>query len=70
GLTPHGNRSDLVPGHPSPFEQAQVPGSAGAVVQYRLGQAGHDILGIAAHVPHYLARSAYPDAALTALEAF
>ncbi|EDY46329.1 PAC2 family protein [Streptomyces sp. SPB074] len=70
GLTPHGNRSDLVPGHLSPFEQAQVPGSAGAVVQYRLGQAGHDILGIAAHVPHYLARSAYPDAALTALEAF
>ncbi|MGX1121277.1 hypothetical protein RKD37_006640 [Streptomyces ambofaciens] len=27
------------------------------------------MLGVAAHVPHYIARSAYPDAALTVLEA-
>lgn len=68
GLTPHGNRSDLVPGHASPFDEAQVPGSAAALVEYRLMEAGHDVLGVAAHVPHYIARSAYPDAALTALE--
>lgn len=68
GLTPHGNRSELVPGHRSPFEEAQVPGSAEALVEYRLMEAGHDVLGVAAHVPHYIARSAYPDAALTALE--
>ncbi|NEB90632.1 PAC2 family protein [Streptomyces bauhiniae] len=69
GLTPHGNRTDLVPGHRSPFEEAQVPGSAAALLEYRLSEAGHDVLGVAAHVPHYLARSAYPDAALTVLEA-
>jgi hypothetical protein len=69
GLTPHGNRTDLVPGHRSPFEEAQVPGSAEALVEYRLSQAGHDVLGITAHVPHYIARSPYPDAALTVLEA-
>ncbi|TXS51019.1 PAC2 family protein [Streptomyces sp. t39] len=69
GLTPHGNRTDLVPGHRSPFDEAQVPGSAEALVEYRLMEAGHDVLGVAAHVPHYVARSAYPDAALTALEA-
>ncbi|MFF8385362.1 PAC2 family protein [Streptomyces kanasensis] len=69
GLTPHGNRADLVPGHRSPFDEAQVPGSAAALIEYRLSEAGHDVLGIAAHVPHYLARSAYPDAALTAVEA-
>ncbi|SDK10545.1 PAC2 family protein [Streptomyces indicus] len=68
GLTPHGNRTDLVPGHRSPFDEAQVPGSAAALVEYRLIQAGHDVLGVAAHVPHYIARSAYPDAALTVLE--
>ncbi|MDQ8701618.1 PAC2 family protein [Streptomyces sp. LHD-70] len=68
GLTPHGNRSDLVPGHSSPFDEAQVPGSAEALIEYRLMRAGHDVLGVAAHVPHYIARSAYPDAALTALE--
>ncbi|WP_327655127.1 PAC2 family protein [Streptomyces sp. NBC_00483] len=69
GLTPHGNRTDLVPGHASPFDEAQVPGSAAALVEYRLMEAGYDVLGVAAHVPHYIARSAYPDAALTVLEA-
>ncbi|NJQ02191.1 PAC2 family protein [Streptomyces sp. PLAI1-29] len=69
GLTPHGNRVDLVPGRGSLFEEAQVPGSAAALLEFRLAQAGHDVLGVAAHVPHYLARSAYPDAALAVLEA-
>ncbi|WP_030544669.1 PAC2 family protein [Streptomyces albus] len=69
GITPHGNRVDLVPGHAGLFEEAQVPGSAEALVEFRLAEAGHDVLGVAAHVPHYLARSPYPDAALTVLEA-
>lgn len=69
GLTPHGSRTDLVPGHRSPFDEAQVPGSAESLVEYRLMEAGHDVLGVAAHVPHYIARSPYPDAALTVLEA-
>ncbi|MFJ2114137.1 MULTISPECIES: PAC2 family protein [unclassified Streptomyces] len=69
GITPHGNRTDLMPGHRSPFDEAQVPGSAEALVEYRLMESDHDVLGVAAHVPHYVARSSYPDAALTALEA-
>ncbi|WP_406860291.1 PAC2 family protein [Streptomyces sp. HUAS MG47] len=69
GLTPHGNRTDLMPGHRSPFDEAQVPGSAESLLEFRLMEAGHDTLGVAAHVPHYVARSPYPDAALTALEA-
>ncbi|MFJ9810241.1 PAC2 family protein [Streptomyces sp. NPDC101158] len=69
GLTPHGSRTDLMPGHRSPFDEAQVPGSAESLVEFRLTEAGHDTLGVAAHVPHYVARSSYPDAALTALEA-
>ncbi|WP_326599590.1 proteasome assembly chaperone family protein [Streptomyces sp. NBC_01803] len=69
GLTPHGNRTDLVPGHRSVFEEAQVPGSAAALLELRLIEAGHDAVGVAAHVPHYVARSRYPDAALVVLEA-
>ena len=46
-----------------------MPGSVEQLVEYRLMQAGHDVLGVAAHVPHYVARSPYPDAALTVLEA-
>lgn len=68
GVTPHGNRTDLTPGHRSPFDEAQIPGSAESLVELRLMEAGHDVLGVAAHVPHYVARSEYPDAALTALE--
>lgn len=69
GITPHGNRIDLMPGHQSFFDVAQVPGSVESLIELRLSQAGHDVLGVAAHVPHYVARSPYPDAALTALEA-
>jgi hypothetical protein len=69
GLTPHGNRLDLIPGHRSWFDEAQVPGSAESLIELRLAEAGRDVLGVAAHVPHYLARSAYPDAALAVLEA-
>ncbi|MEE1930531.1 PAC2 family protein [Streptomyces sp. TRM 70351] len=68
GLTPHGNRTDLVPGRPSLFDEAQVPGSAAALLELRLTEAGHDALGVAAHVPHYVARSPYPDAALVVVE--
>ncbi|GAA2792003.1 PAC2 family protein [Kitasatospora paracochleata] len=68
GLTPHGTRLDLAPGHPKWFDQAQVPGSAQALLEYRLAEAGHDVLGFAVHVPHYIARSAYPAAAVTILE--
>ncbi|MFC8447766.1 PAC2 family protein [Kitasatospora sp. NPDC057223] len=69
GLTPHGNRLDLAAGYPQWFEQAQVPGSAQALLEYRLSEAGHDVLGFAVHVPHYVARSAYPAAAVLILEA-
>jgi PAC2 family len=69
GLTAHGNRPDLLAGHPSLFDEAQVPGSAQALVEYRLSEAGHDVLGFAVHVPHYVAGSSYPAAALAALDA-
>ncbi|GAA2227574.1 MULTISPECIES: PAC2 family protein [Kitasatospora] len=69
GLTPHGNRVDLAAGYPRWFDQAQVPGSAQSLLEYRLAQAGHDVVGFAAHVPHYVARAAYPAAAVVILEA-
>ena len=32
-------------------------------MEFRLGEAGHDAMGFAVHVPHYLARAEYPQAA-------
>ena len=69
GLTPHGSREDLIAAYPRWFEKVQVPASIAAMVEFRLAEAGHDVLGFAAHVPHYLARTPYPQAAVAVLEA-
>ena len=45
-----------------------MPGSAAALLEYRLGADGRDAIGFAVHVPHYLAQAAYPAAAATLLE--
>jgi hypothetical protein len=50
------------------FTKLQVPGSAAALLEYRLGQEDRAALGFAVHVPHYLAQAAYPAAAVTLLE--
>ncbi|MFI0350537.1 proteasome assembly chaperone family protein [Actinomadura sp. 9N407] len=68
GLTSHATRPELIT-RTSWFDKVQVPGSASGLLEYRLGEAGHDALGFAVHVPHYLSQSAYPAAALAALEA-
>ncbi|GGS51142.1 hypothetical protein GCM10010156_07100 [Planobispora rosea] len=68
GVTGHANRPELIAGKTSAFGRVQVPGSAAALIEFRLGAKGHDVLGYAVHVPHYLAQAEYPTAALTALE--
>ncbi|WP_372594486.1 PAC2 family protein [Actinotalea sp.] len=67
-VTAHGTRAELVSAYPSWFGTVQVPASASALLEYRLGQWGHDALGFAVHVPHYIAQSGYPRAAIAALE--
>ncbi|MEP6761966.1 MAG: PAC2 family protein, partial [Sporichthyaceae bacterium] len=69
GVTAHAARLELVAGHPPWIGTVQVPGSVGNLLEYRLGQAGHDAMGFAVHVPHYLAQTDYPDAALVLLDA-
>jgi len=63
GVTAHATRPDLILGYESMFRRIQVPGSAGNLLEYRLGQRGRDAIGFAVHVPHYLAQTAYPTAA-------
>ncbi|MEV8636362.1 PAC2 family protein [Streptosporangium sp. NPDC051023] len=69
GITGHASRPELVSGQNSAFGRVQVPGSVAGLIEFRLGEKGHDALGYAVHVPHYLAQAEYPAAALTALEA-
>ena len=69
GITMHGTRPELLTGRRSWFGRVQIPGSASALLELRLGEAGRDAVGVAVHVPHYLAQAAYPAAAIKALEA-
>jgi predicted ATP-grasp superfamily ATP-dependent carboligase len=66
GVTAHGTRQELAS---NPWVGTiQVPASVGALLEYRLGRWGHDAMGFAVHVPHYLAPSTYPQAAIVALQ--
>ncbi len=67
-VTAHATRRELISGYPRWFNTMQVPGHAGALVELRLGQAGHDAMGFAVHVPHYLARIEFPESARGLLE--
>ncbi len=63
GVTSHGTRPELVTGLDSWVGTVQVPASVINLLELRLGQAGLDAMGFAAHVPHYLAQADYPEAA-------
>ena len=67
-VTAHATRRPLIESYPVYWGEMRIPGSIGALIEVRLGEAGVDALGVAAHVPHYLAQATYPAAALTLLE--
>ena len=68
GLTAHGTRSELVRDFRPWFHDVQVPSSAGNLLEFRLGQAGHDAVGFAVHVPSYVAQMDFPAAAEVLLQ--
>jgi predicted ATP-grasp superfamily ATP-dependent carboligase len=67
-VTAHATRRQLIESYPVYWAEMRIPGSVAALLELRMGEAGVDALGIAAHVPHYLAQATYPAAALTLLE--
>lgn len=69
GITVHGNRPDVLADYPPWLTTVTVPGSAGHLLEHRLGGSGRGALGFAVHVPHYLAQTTYPVASLTLLRA-
>ncbi|MHA7154977.1 proteasome assembly chaperone family protein [Arthrobacter sp. TMN-50] len=68
GVTVHGNRSDLIEGMNTWRPTAELQASVGHLLELRLIESGHDVVGYVVHVPHYLAEAEYPPAAVTALE--
>jgi predicted ATP-grasp superfamily ATP-dependent carboligase len=69
GVTGHATKPDLIDGYQPLVDKLQVPGSATALIELRMGEASRAAVGFAVHVPHYLAHAAYPAAAVTLLSA-
>lgn len=67
GVIAHGSRKDLVKGYEPWVNAVQVPGTAGHLLEYRLGKAGYDAVGFAVHVPHYVSQAEYPAASVRLL---
>jgi predicted ATP-grasp superfamily ATP-dependent carboligase len=64
-LTAHATDSELVQGYRSWIDRVEVPASFTGLLEFRLGQLDRKAMGFAAHVPHYLAQAAFPEATLT-----
>lgn len=70
GIISHANRAGLVSTEQPWSGRVQLPGSAAALLELRLGQVAHPGLGFVVQVPHYLADTPYPEAAAVLLERF
>jgi predicted ATP-grasp superfamily ATP-dependent carboligase len=69
GVTGHATSPDLIEGYRPLVDRLQVPGSATALIELRMGEASRSAVGFAVHVPHYLAHASYPTAAVALLSA-
>lgn len=67
-VTNHATRADLLMTENIWRGVIQVPASAAAMLEVRLGEWGHDAMGFVAHVPHYVSQAGYPAAAAKLLE--
>lgn len=68
GVTVSGNRVELIDSMSIWKPNTRAPANALHLVEYRLQELDHPTVGFVLLVPHYLADTEYPDAAVKALE--
>jgi hypothetical protein len=68
GVTVSGNRTELVESMSVWKPRTQVPANALHLVEYRLQERSHPVAGFILLIPHYLADTEFPLAAVTSLE--
>lgn len=68
GVTVSGNRPDLIEAYSVWRPRTQVPGNVLHLLEYRLQKAAHPTAGFVLLVPHYLADTEFPLAAVAAVE--
>ncbi|WP_242087330.1 proteasome assembly chaperone family protein [Microbacterium lacticum] len=69
GTTVSGTRKDLTQAHSVWKPHTQVPATMGHLLELRLAEAGQAVAGFVLLVPHYLADTEYPAAAIAGLDA-
>jgi predicted ATP-grasp superfamily ATP-dependent carboligase len=67
-ITAHSNNRELIADFTPWVSEVQAPGSASNLLEYRMAQHGHEVVGFTVHVPHYLSQTDYPAAAQALLE--
>ncbi|MDO9063383.1 MAG: PAC2 family protein [Microbacterium sp.] len=67
--TVSGNRQDLTESHSVWRPHTQVPGTVMHLLEYRLQQRQHPVVGFILLVPHYLSETEFPAAGIAAVEA-
>lgn len=67
-ITAHSSDPELLGIHQPWVGQVEIPGSMSGLIELNLGQQKLPAVGYAAHVPHYLANSEYPKAALALID--
>jgi len=68
GVTVSGNREDITDALSVWRPTTGVPGTLMHLIEYRLQEQDHPTAGFVVLVPHYLADTEFPDAAVTALQ--
>lgn len=68
GVTVSGNRAELIKAMSVWKPRTQVPANALHLLEYRLQEMGHPLASFVLLIPHYLADTEFPAAAVTALE--
>ncbi|KXZ60111.1 PAC2 family protein [Microbacterium laevaniformans] len=68
GTTVSGTRADLTQAHSVWQPHTQVPATVGHLLEHRFAQSGASVAGFVLLVPHYLADTDYPAAALAGLD--
>ena len=68
GVTVSGSRADLIESMSIWKPRTQAPATALHLIEYRLSELGMPVAGFVLLIPHYLADTEYPLAAVTALE--
>jgi hypothetical protein len=68
GVTVSGTRTELIESMSVWRPSTKAPATAMHLIEYRLQASGHSTVGFVLLIPHYLADTEYPAAAVTALE--